>query len=159
MYVCLCCAEMDLFSVVHLNKPKLVTEGVRPLREGEEPLMEATAGRTMELVLAADQPEDVNTVVEEPTPLRSVPGANVDPPELDLTSADLSQAADITKVEGEMEEVNSGMKRKRSTRGDGAGSSKNVCHVILDESSSIEEETIDAPPTTAAKDATETSPP
>ncbi|GJZ21797.1 hypothetical protein Tco_0558836 [Tanacetum coccineum] len=42
---------MDLFSVVHLSKPKLVTEGVRPLRDGEEPLLESTAGRTMELVL------------------------------------------------------------------------------------------------------------
>ncbi|GJS95716.1 hypothetical protein Tco_0802684 [Tanacetum coccineum] len=41
--------EMDLFSVVHLSKPKLVTEGVRPLRDGEEPLLESTAGRTMEL--------------------------------------------------------------------------------------------------------------
>ncbi|GKA09667.1 hypothetical protein Tco_0688998 [Tanacetum coccineum] len=47
--------EMDLFSVVHLSKPKQVTEGVRPLRDGEEPLLESTAGRTMELVL--EQPE------------------------------------------------------------------------------------------------------
>ncbi|GKA84429.1 hypothetical protein Tco_0806024 [Tanacetum coccineum] len=31
--------KMDLFSVVHLSKPKLVTEGVRPLRDGEEPLV------------------------------------------------------------------------------------------------------------------------
>ncbi|GJU43631.1 hypothetical protein Tco_1200897 [Tanacetum coccineum] len=30
---------MDLFSVVHLSKPKQVTEGVRPLRDGEEPLV------------------------------------------------------------------------------------------------------------------------
>ncbi|GJT62183.1 hypothetical protein Tco_1005716 [Tanacetum coccineum] len=35
----LCHLEMDLFSVVHLSKPKLVTEGVRPLRDGEEPLV------------------------------------------------------------------------------------------------------------------------
>ncbi|GJS39062.1 reverse transcriptase domain-containing protein [Tanacetum coccineum] len=33
--------QMDLFSVVHLSKPKLVTEGVRPLRDGEEPLLES----------------------------------------------------------------------------------------------------------------------
>ncbi|GJU36187.1 hypothetical protein Tco_1184541 [Tanacetum coccineum] len=51
--------EMDLFSVVHLSKPKLVTEGVRPLRDGEEPLLESTAGRTMELVL--EQPEVENS--------------------------------------------------------------------------------------------------
>ncbi|GJS68410.1 hypothetical protein Tco_0682975 [Tanacetum coccineum] len=51
--------EMDLFSVVHLSKPKLVTEGVRPLRDGEEPLLESTVGRTMELVL--EQPEAEST--------------------------------------------------------------------------------------------------
>jgi hypothetical protein len=42
--VCSCCAEMDLFAVVKLEKPKQVTVGVRPLRENEQPLLEATAG-------------------------------------------------------------------------------------------------------------------
>nr|GEY10476.1 hypothetical protein [Tanacetum cinerariifolium] len=92
---------MDLFSGVHLSKPKLVTEGVRPLRDGEEPLLEATIGRTMELVL--EPPEDENTAVLEPTPL---------------------QAVGITRAESETEEVNSGLKHKRDTSGDGAGSSK-----------------------------------
>ncbi|GJR88359.1 hypothetical protein Tco_0212370 [Tanacetum coccineum] len=63
---------MDLFSVVHLSKPKQVTEGVRPLRDGEEPLLESTAGRTMELVL--EQPEIESTDVLAPTPLRSILG-------------------------------------------------------------------------------------
>ncbi|GJW54900.1 hypothetical protein Tco_0098985 [Tanacetum coccineum] len=58
--------EMDLFSMVHLSKPKQVTEGVRPLRDGEEPLLESTAGRTMELVL--EQPEVESTDVLAPTP-------------------------------------------------------------------------------------------
>ncbi|GJT95377.1 hypothetical protein Tco_1090895 [Tanacetum coccineum] len=151
--------EIDLFSVVRLNKPKMVTEGVRPLREGEEPLMEATAGYTMELVLAVDHPEDVNTMVEEPVPLRSVPDADIDPQERDLTSADISEAAADTKAKGEIEEVNFRMKRKRSTSGDGSRSSKKVRHVIFDESSSTEEETMGAPSTTAAKDFTESSPP
>ncbi|GJS83602.1 hypothetical protein Tco_0750143 [Tanacetum coccineum] len=57
--------QMDLFSVVHLSKPKLVTEGVRPLRDGEEPLLESTAGRTMELVL--EQPEVESTDVHPTT--------------------------------------------------------------------------------------------
>ena len=35
---------MDLFAVVKLEKPKRVTVGVRPLRDGEEPILEATAG-------------------------------------------------------------------------------------------------------------------
>nr|GEU45269.1 hypothetical protein [Tanacetum cinerariifolium] len=74
-----------------LEKPKLVTEGVRPLRDGEEPLLEATAGRTIELVL--EQLEDENTAVLEPTPLCSVSDANVDPPERNVTCADYSEAA------------------------------------------------------------------
>ena len=52
------CAEMDLFAVVKLDRPKQVTMGVRPLREGERPLLEATEGRLTVL------PE----VVQEDTP-------------------------------------------------------------------------------------------
>ncbi|GJR97916.1 hypothetical protein Tco_0270090 [Tanacetum coccineum] len=68
--------QMDLFSVVHLSKPKLVTKGVHPLRDGEEPLLESTTGRTMELVL--EQPEVEGTDVLAPIPLRSVPGATAE---------------------------------------------------------------------------------
>lgn len=40
---------MDLFAVVKLAKPAQVAVGVRPLREGEQPILEATAGRLLEL--------------------------------------------------------------------------------------------------------------
>ncbi|GKA71563.1 retrovirus-related pol polyprotein from transposon TNT 1-94 [Tanacetum coccineum] len=60
-----------VFSVVICVSPSRWTEGVRPLRDGEEPLLESTAGRTMELVL--EQPEVDSTDVLAPTPLRSVP--------------------------------------------------------------------------------------
>ncbi|GJR25153.1 hypothetical protein Tco_0973680 [Tanacetum coccineum] len=149
--------EMDLFSVVHLSKPKLVTEGVRPLRDGEEPLLESTAGRTMELVL--EQPEVESTDVLAPTPLRSVPGATVEPPRLDATSVGSSEDADVAGAESEAGEVDSGLKRKRATSDDGAGTSKRVRHVSLGGSTSTEEETPDAPPTLAAKEVTETPPP
>ena len=46
---------MDLFSVVKLDKPKQVTIGVRPRREGKPPLLEAAAGR---LAVFATVPED-----------------------------------------------------------------------------------------------------
>lgn len=39
---------MDLFCVVKVSKPTQVTVGVRPLREGEAPILEAIAGRIME---------------------------------------------------------------------------------------------------------------
>ncbi|GJR31323.1 hypothetical protein Tco_1107555 [Tanacetum coccineum] len=121
--------QMDLFSVVHLSKPKLVTEGVRPLRDGEEPLLESTAGRTMELVL--EQPEVEGTDVLAPIPLRSVPGATAEPPRPDATSVGASEDADVAGAESEAEEVDSGLKRKRGTSDDGAGTSKRVRYVIL----------------------------
>ena len=40
----MCYAEMDLFVVVRLAKPLQVIVGVRPLREGEVPVLEAAAG-------------------------------------------------------------------------------------------------------------------
>ncbi|GJS35665.1 hypothetical protein Tco_0534047 [Tanacetum coccineum] len=149
--------EMDLFSVVHLSKPKLVTQGVRPLRDGEEPLLESTAGCTMELVL--EQPEDDSTGVLAPTPLRSVPGATGEPPRLDVTSVGSSEDADVAGAESETGEVDSRLKRKRATSDDGAGTSKRVRHGSLFGSASTEEETPDAPPTLAAKEVTETPPP
>ncbi|GJW28220.1 hypothetical protein Tco_0045095 [Tanacetum coccineum] len=142
--------EMDLFSVVHLSKPKQVTEGVRPLRDGEEPLLERTAGRTMELVL--EQPEIESTDVLAPTPLRSVPSVTVEPPMPDATSIGSSEDADVA-------EVDSGLKRKRATGDDGAGPSKRVRHLSLGLSTSTEEESSGASPTLAAKEETETPPP
>ncbi|GKG42877.1 hypothetical protein Tco_0479561, partial [Tanacetum coccineum] len=113
---------MDLFSVVHLSNPKLVTQGVRPLREGEEPMLESTAGCTMELVL--EQPEDDSTGVLAPTPLRSIPGATGEPPVLDVTSVGSFEDADVIGAESETREVDSRLKRKRVTNEDGAGTSK-----------------------------------
>ncbi|GKF81762.1 hypothetical protein Tco_0240364, partial [Tanacetum coccineum] len=90
---------MDLFSVVHLSKPKLVIEGVRPLRDGEDLLLESTAGCIMELVL--EQPEVESTDVLAPTPLHSVPGATMEPPRLDATSVGSSEDADVARAESE----------------------------------------------------------
>nr|GFB90739.1 hypothetical protein [Tanacetum cinerariifolium] len=51
-----------------------------------------------------------------------------------------SKADGITRAESETEEVNYGLKCKRATSGDGAGSSKRVRHVILGDSASTEGE-------------------
>ncbi|GJZ38842.1 hypothetical protein Tco_0585405 [Tanacetum coccineum] len=102
---------MDLFSVVYLSKPKQVTEGVRPLRDGEEPLLESTAGRTMKLIL--EQPEVESADVLAPTPLRSIPGATVEPSRLDATSVGSAEDADVIGAESETREVDSGLKHKR----------------------------------------------
>ncbi|GJZ91781.1 hypothetical protein Tco_0663846, partial [Tanacetum coccineum] len=83
-------------------------------------------GRTMELVL--EQPEVESTDVLAPTPLRSVPGATVEPPRLDATSVGSSEDADVAGAESEAGEVDSGLKRKRAASDDGAGTSKRVRH-------------------------------
>ncbi|GJR04406.1 hypothetical protein Tco_0527390 [Tanacetum coccineum] len=113
--------------------------------------------RTMELVL--EQPEVESTDVLAPTPLRSVPGATVEPPRLDATSVGSSEDADVAGAESEAGEVDSGLKRKRATSDDGAGTSKKVRHGSLFGSTSTEEGTSDMPPTLAAKEVTETPPP
>ncbi|GJZ28305.1 hypothetical protein Tco_0572952 [Tanacetum coccineum] len=123
--------------------------------DGQE--MDLFSVRTMELVL--EQPEVESTDVLAPTPLRSVPGATVEPPRLDATSVGSLEDADVAGAESEAGEVDSGLKRKRATSDDGAGTSKRVRHVSLGGSTSTEEETPDAPPTLAAKEVTETPPP
>ncbi|GJU07093.1 hypothetical protein Tco_1123523 [Tanacetum coccineum] len=108
------------------KNPKLVTEGVHLLRDGEEPLLESTVGRTMELVL--EQPKVESTDVLAPTPLRSVPGATVEPPRRDTTSVGSSEDADVAGAESEVGEDDSGLKCKRAPSDDGAGTSKRVRH-------------------------------
>ena len=45
------CAEMDLLAVVKLEAPQRVAVGVRPLRSGEAPILQAMAGRIVDLVI------------------------------------------------------------------------------------------------------------
>ena len=59
------CVEMDLFQVVNLEQPLLVTIGVRPTGENEVPIMRATDGHVVELDI--------------PTPVGSPQGLNVPP--------------------------------------------------------------------------------
>ncbi|GJU41440.1 hypothetical protein Tco_1194397, partial [Tanacetum coccineum] len=110
-----------------------------------------------ELVL--EQPEVESTDVLAPTPLRSVPGATVEPPRLDATSVGSSEDVDVAGAESEAGEVDSGLKRKRATSDDGAGMSKKVRHGSLFGSTSTEDGTPDTPPILAAKEVTETPPP
>ena len=42
---------MDLFDVVNLEVPTSVTVGIRPLEEGETPILQATVGRLVDLVV------------------------------------------------------------------------------------------------------------
>ena len=80
-----------------LAKPTQVTVRVRPLRDGETPILEATAGRTMEFV--QEEPANASPVVLEATPVRSVPTQRVQSPEPSRT--DSSESMGIFKAESE----------------------------------------------------------
>ena len=71
----MCCAEMDLFAVVKLIKPTQVTVGVRPLREGEVPILEATSGRLLEL--AREESSNASQPIVNATPVQTVPAQGV----------------------------------------------------------------------------------
>ena len=142
---------MDLFSVVKLAKPTLVTVGVRPLRDDETPILETTAGRTMEL--AQEEPGNASPGVLEATSVRSIPSQEMQSPEHSRT--DSSEGMGILKADSEPEEASQGVKRKKASGDGGAGTSKRRRHIITVDVSSEE----DASPSTAAQDTTETPPP
>lgn len=87
-----------------LAKPTLVTVRVRPFRDGETPILEATAGHTMEY--AQEEPANVSPPLFEATPVRSVPSQRVSSPELSRT--DSSEGMGILKADSEQEEASQG---------------------------------------------------
>ena len=139
---------MDLFSVVKLAKPALVTVGVRPLRDGETPILEATAGRTMEL--AQEEPANASPTIIEATPLRSFQNPQVQSPERSCTRS--AESIGIRRADSEPEEVSQGLKCKKASGGDGAGTSKRRRHVITIDASSEE----DGSPSIPAQETAET---
>jgi hypothetical protein len=129
------CAEMDLFSIVKLEKPKQVTVGVRPLREGEQPLLEETEGRLTVL------PE----VVPENTPPLQVTHVQSVAPEAEART----ESSDSVEVLGPDH-----LKRKGDA--ESSGTSKRRRHMVVDEESSAEEEAV---ATNVEEEAAEVSPP
>ena len=140
---------MDLFGVVHLNRPRDVTIGTRPLREDEEPVLQSTAGRTVDMVL--DEPENNPPPAVFATPLQSMPSASAQPSEAEVISSDSSSEEGVIKMVSDTEEETTGLKRKRPAGGDGAGTSKRRRHVLFGSS----EEEIDEAVSAGEKDATE----
>ena len=121
---------MDLFAVVKLEKPKQVTVGVRPLREGEEPILEATAGHTT--VLAQEGPKDSPPAAALVTPVQSVPPSGEQSPVVEEKHTESSNNVEILEPEVSTQ----GVKRKGASGGYGAGTSKRRRHFIADEESS-----------------------
>ena len=146
----MCFAEMDLFTVVSLEKPKRVTVGVRPLREDEEPVLEASAGHLT--VLAQGGPEDSPPAAALVTPVQSVPPTGEQSPMVEEAHTESSNSVEIL----EPAVVAQGVKRKEASSGGyGAGTSKRRRHLIADEESSVAE---DMSATGADKDVSRSSP-
>ena len=115
---------MDLLSVVRLEKPRAVTVGVRPLRQGETPILAATAGRVVEM--AAEEPEDSPSTALQATPVQSVAPPVEQAPDAAQSHPDSSNIVriivDDTDEEGEQSQP---LTRKRAPAGGyGEGPSK-----------------------------------
>ena len=140
---------MDLFAVVKLEKPKQVTVGVRPLREGETPVMEVITGRTTEL--AQEGPEDSPPAAALVTPVQSVPPSREQSPVAEESHTESSNSVQILEPEG----ISQGVKHKGASGGYGASTSKRRRHLIADEEPFEEE---DASATGASKDTLKSPP-
>ena len=126
---------MDLFAVVKLEKPKQVTVGVRPLKEGEQPLLEATEGRLT--VLPEVVPENMPPL--QVTPVQSV-APDVEMAQEEEARAESSDSVEILKPEEVLkEEVAQNIKRKGEAGS--SGTKKRRRYLIGDAESSAEEET------------------
>ena len=106
---------MDLFSVVRIEAPQRMTVGVRPRRDDEVPLLEATAGRVVPL----DIPESSHS-----EPVLNVEPVNQAQPNAEPTAekeptppfVDLGESSDESEVES--------LRRIRKRDSDGGEPSK-----------------------------------
>ena len=90
---------MDLFGMVKLTKPTQVTVGVRPLREGEVPVLEATAGHLFEPV--QEESSDVAQPLLNATPVQIVPAQGV--PVFEPARTESSRGVGILRVDTDSE--------------------------------------------------------
>ena len=111
---------MDLFEVVKLDEPRLVTIGVRPKGENEEGLMKATDGRVVDLHIPVA--EGSPHALEVP-PVQSVPPSGqrnpVVPP-----SPPPQNFIPVYKLDDSEDSEEESPLQKRGREDDGAGSSK-----------------------------------
>lgn len=120
---------MDLFVVVKLEKPKQVTVGVRPLRENEQPLLDATVGHLTVLGTAGHEDSPPLLV----TPVQSV-APTMEPAHVEELHTESSDNVEVLKPEV----VAQNLKRKGEVGG--SGTSKRRRHQIADEESSAEDD-------------------
>ena len=121
---------MDLFAVVKLKEPKRVTVGVRPLREGEQPILQATAGHLT--VFGPVEREDSPPAAVLVAPVQVVPPTEEKSPVEEETHVESSNSVEILEP---VAEVRREKRKEASSGGYGAGTSKRRRHLIADEES------------------------
>ena len=94
---------MDLFSVVRIEAPQRMTVGVRPRRDDEVPLLEATEGRVVPLdIPESSQSEpalNVEPVNQAPPTTEPVAEKEPTPPFVDLgESSDESEVVSLRRI-------------------------------------------------------------
>ena len=121
---------MDLFAVVKLKEPKRVTVGVRPLREGEQPILQATEGHLT--VFGPVAREDSPPAAVFVAPVQVVPPTEEQSPVEEETHVESSNSVEILEP---VAEVRREKRKEASSGGYGAGTSKRRRHLIADEES------------------------
>ena len=150
--------------MVRLAEPKVVTVGQRPLRAGEVPILQATAGRVVELNLEEEGSGETPPLVLDVAPI-NVAGHAVQAqgaqPDAEKATTESSESVEITKVVNAPKEDNRGEKRKEPMSGDGgASSSRRKRHVSGTATSPSKEESDEEGVlhSNAGKNATESPP-
>ena len=106
---------MDLFSVVRIDAPQRMTVGVRPRRNEEVPLLEATAGRVVRLNVpeSSESEPAINAEPVQQVQPNAEPVAEKEPTP---PFVDLGESSDESEVES--------LRRTRKRDSDGGESSK-----------------------------------
>ena len=114
---------MDLFEVINMEVPTGVTIGMRPLREGEVPILQAVEGRLTDLVLPGGEGSSAASgaaPIQQIAPTEQQESAaepEVEQPPPKVAPIELSTSE-------EEEEESEPLKRKRARSEDGEGTSK-----------------------------------
>ena len=150
--------------MVRLAEPKVVNVGQRPLRVGEVPILQATAGRVMELNLEEEHSGETSPLILDAVPV-NVAGPAVQAqgarPDVEKATTESSESVEITRVVITSGGANRGEKRKEPmSGGDGASSSRGKRRVGGTATSPSKEESDEegVSPSNAERDATESLP-
>ena len=116
---------MDLFGLVRAPKPLDVTVGHRQLAEGELPILQATTGHTMELIV--EEPEQSQSVPQDAIPEQMIAPLEApvhEPVEEPVQSPEVQEHAASSSSVREVEDPGVNLGKRAATDGGDEGTSK-----------------------------------